>query len=73
LSDGAIKMISRMDEQPTSLFESLFRIRNFYKERRRGLTMIDPDLDSRNGEGRKYRTPKKRKLVNSLKRERDVC
>jgi hypothetical protein len=55
-------MISRIDEQPTSLSESLFRFRTFFKDRRsgrdrrRGSTMIDPGLDRRKGERRKNRT-----------------
>jgi hypothetical protein len=53
-------MISRIDEQPTPLDKPLFRFRNFYKDRRsgqdrrRGSTMIDPALDRRKGERRKY-------------------
>lgn len=58
-------MISRIDEQPTSSGESLFRFRTFYKDRRsgqdrrRGSTMIDPALDRRKRERRKGRTQKK--------------
>ena len=58
-------MISRIDEQPTSLGESLFRFRTFYKDRRswrdrrRCSTMIDPGLDRRKGERRKNRTREK--------------
>jgi hypothetical protein len=58
-------MISRIDEQPTSIDKPLFRFRNFYKDRRsgqdrrRGSTMIDPALDRRKGERRKYRTQEK--------------
>lgn len=58
-------MISRIDEQPTSLGESLFRFRTFYKDRRngqdrrRGSTMIDPALDRRKRERRKGRIQEK--------------
>jgi hypothetical protein len=58
-------MISRIDEQPTSLDKPLLRFRNFYKDqrsgqdRRRGSTMIDPALDRRKGERRRYRTQEK--------------
>jgi hypothetical protein len=57
-------MISRIDEQPTSIDKPLFRFRNFYKDRRsgqdrrRGSTMIDPALDRRKRERRKYRAEK---------------
>jgi hypothetical protein len=57
-------MISRIDEQPTSIDKPLFRFRNFYKDRRsgqdrrRGSTMIDPALDRRKGERKKYRAEK---------------
>ena len=57
-------MISRIDEQPTSLDKPLFRFRNFYKDRRsgqdrrRGSTMIDPAFDRRKRERRKYRADK---------------
>ena len=54
-------MISRIDEQPTSISESSLRFRNLFKDRRsgqdrrRGLTMMDPGLDRRKGERRKFR------------------
>jgi hypothetical protein len=55
-------MISRVDEQPTPLDKPLFRFRHLFKDRRsgqdrrRGSTMMDPALDRRKGERRKYRT-----------------
>lgn len=57
-------MIPRIDEQPTSLDEPLFRFGNFYedrrsgRDRRKGSTMIGPALDRRKGERRKYRARK---------------
>lgn len=58
-------MISRIDEQPTSLDKPLLKFINFYKDRRsgqdrrNGSTMIDPALDRRKGERRRYRTQEK--------------
>ena len=58
---GGIKMISRIDEQPTPLEKPLLKFGHLYKDRRsgkdrrRGLTMIDPALDRRKRERRKYR------------------
>jgi hypothetical protein len=55
-------MISRIDEQPTSLDKPLLKFINFYKDRRsgqdrrNGSTMIDPALDRRKRERRKGRT-----------------
>jgi hypothetical protein len=59
-------MISRIDEQPTPIDKPLFRSRNFFKDRRngrdrrRGSTIIDPALDRRKRERRKYRTQKEK-------------
>jgi hypothetical protein len=55
-------MISRIDEQPTPIDKPLLKFRHLYKDRRsgqdrrRGSTMIDPALDRRKRERRKYRT-----------------
>ena len=55
-------MISRIDEQPTPADKPLFRFRYLYKDRRsgqdrrKGSTIIDPDLDRRKRARRKYRT-----------------
>jgi hypothetical protein len=60
-------MISRIDEQPTSISESPIRFRNLFKDkrsgqdRRRGSTMMEPGLDRRKGERRKFRTREQKK------------
>jgi hypothetical protein len=62
-------MISRIDEQPTPLDKPLFRFRHFYKDRRsgqdrrRGSTMMDPAMDRRKRERRKYRTDKNSQII----------
>ena len=54
-----MKPIDRIDEQPTAVDQPLLRIRNVYqdrrsgKDRRLGITYMDPELDRRKGERRK--------------------
>jgi len=53
-----MKSIDRIDEQPTAVDQPLLRLRNVYqdrrsgKDRRRGVTHMDPALDRRKGERR---------------------
>ena len=54
-----MKSIDRIDEQPTAVDQPLLRLRNVYqdrrsgKDRRMGVTHMDPALDRRKGERRK--------------------
>ena len=54
-----MKSIDRIDQQPTAVDQPLLRLRNVYqdrrsrKDRRRGITNMDPELDRRKGERRK--------------------
>ena len=54
-----MKSIDRIDQQPTAIDQPLLRIRNVYqdrrsgKDRRMGVTHMDPALDRRKGERRK--------------------
>jgi len=56
-----MKRISRIDEQPTALDQPLLGIRNVYQnrrngeDRRRGNTVMDPNVDRRKKERRKNR------------------
>ena len=53
-----MKSIDRIDEQPTAVDQPLLRLRNVYqdrrsgKDRRMGITHMDPALDRRKGERR---------------------
>jgi hypothetical protein len=53
-----MKSIDRIDQQPTALDQPLLRLRNVYqdrrsgKDRRLGVTHMDPTLDRRKGERR---------------------
>jgi hypothetical protein len=61
MDKGGIKMksIDRIDEQPTAVDQPLLRLRNVFqdrrsgKDRRMGVTHMDPALDRRKGERRK--------------------
>ena len=54
-----MKSIERIDQQPTAVDQPLLRLRNVIqnrrsgKDRRRGVTYMDPALDRRKGERRK--------------------
>jgi hypothetical protein len=54
-----MKSIDRIDEQPTIVDQPSLRLRNVYqnrrsgKDRRVGVTCMDPELDRRKGERRK--------------------
>jgi hypothetical protein len=51
-----MKSIDRIDQQPTAVDQPLLRLRNVYqdrrsgKDRRMGVTYMDPALDRRKGE-----------------------
>jgi thymidine kinase len=53
-----MKSIDRIDQQPTAVDQPLLRLRNVYqdrrsgKDRRMGVTHMDPALDRRKGERR---------------------
>jgi len=53
-----MKSIDRIDEQPTAVDQPLLRLRNVFqdrrsgKDRRMGITHMDPALDRRKGERR---------------------
>jgi hypothetical protein len=64
-----MKSIDRIDEQPTAVDQPLMRLRNVFqdrrsgKDRRMGVTHMDPSLDRRKGERRKNsRREKERRL-----------
>ena len=54
-----MKSIDRIDQQPTAVDQPLLRLRNVFqdrrsgKDRRMGVTHMDPALDRRKGERRK--------------------
>ena len=54
-----MKSIDRIDQQPTAIDQPLLRLRNVFqdrrsgKDRRMGVTHMDPALDRRKGERRK--------------------
>ena len=54
-----MKSIDRVDEQPTAVDQPLMRLRNVFqdrrsgKDRRMGVTYLDPALERRKGERRK--------------------
>jgi hypothetical protein len=54
-----MKPIDRIDEQPTAVDQPLLRLRNVYqnrrsgKDRRIGITCMDPEFDRRKRERRK--------------------
>jgi hypothetical protein len=64
-----MKSIDRVDEQPTAVDQPLLRLRNVFqdrrsgKDRRMGVTHMDPALDRRKGERRKNsRREKERRM-----------
>ena len=65
-----MKSIDRIDQQPTAIDEPLMRLRNVFqdrrsgKDRRRGITHMDPVLDRRKGERRQNsRRGKERRMA----------
>ena len=56
-----MKSFDRIDEQPTAVDQPSLRLRNVFqdrrsgKDRRKGVTYMDPALDRRKGERRKNR------------------
>ena len=54
-----MKSIDRIDQQPTAVDQPSLRLRNVFhnrrsgKDRRVGITYMDPELDRRKGERRK--------------------
>jgi hypothetical protein len=64
-----MKSIDRIDQQPTVIDQPLLRLRNVYqdrrsgKDRRMGVTHMDPALDRRKGERRNnHRRQKDRRM-----------
>ena len=66
-----MKSIDRIDQQPTAVDQPLLRLRNVYqdrrsgKDRRMGITHMDPALDRRRGERRQNirREKERRKAI----------
>jgi hypothetical protein len=64
-----MKSIDRIDQQPTSIDQPLLRLRNIYqdrrsgKDRRMGVTHMDPALDRRKGERRKNSRREKERRI----------
>jgi hypothetical protein len=67
-----MKSIDRIDQQPTAIDQPLLRLRNVFqdrrsgKDRRMGITHMDPALDRRKGERRQNsRREKERRMETS--------
>jgi hypothetical protein len=67
-----MKSIDRIDQQPTAIDQPLLRLRNVYqdrrsgKDRRMGVTYMDPARDRRKGERRQdSRREKERRLASA--------
>jgi len=64
-----MKSIDRIDQQPTAIDQPLLRLRNVYqdrrsgKDRRMGVTHMDPALDRRKGERRKNSRREKERRI----------
>ena len=64
-----MKSIDRIDQQPTAIDQPLLRLRNVYqdrrsgKDRRMGVTHMDPAMDRRKGERRKNSRRKKERRM----------
>ena len=73
---GEIKMksIDRIDQQPTAVDQPLLRLRNVYqdrrsgKDRRMGITHMDPALDRRKGERRQNTRREKDRRIEAIDR-----
>ena len=67
-----MKSIDRIDQQPTAIDQPLLRLRNVYqdrrsgKDRRMGVTHMDPALDRRKGERRKNSRREKDRRVGGM-------
>ena len=74
-----MKSIDRIDQQPTAVDQPLLRLRNVFqdrrsgKDRRMGVTHMDPALDRRKGERRKNsrRVQERRTEANRKRLEQD--
>ena len=64
-----MKSIDRIDQQPTAIDQPLLRLRNVYqdrrsgKDRRMGITYMDPAKDRRKGERRKNSRREKERRI----------
>ena len=64
-----MKSIDRIDQQPTAIDQPLMRLRNVFqdrrsgKDRRMGVTHMDPALDRRKGERRKNSRREKERRI----------
>jgi hypothetical protein len=69
-----MKSIDRIDQQPTAVDQPLLRLRNVYqdrrsgKDRRMGVTHMDPALDRRKGERRKNNRREKERRMEATDR-----
>ena len=68
-----MKSIDRIDQQPTAIDQPLLRIRNVYqdrrsgKDRRLGVTHMDPALDRRKGERRQNTRREKNRRAETIR------
>lgn len=69
-----MKSIDRIDQQPTAIDQPLMRLRNVFqdrrsgKDRRMGVTHMDPALDRRKGERRKNSRREKERRTKAIDR-----
>ena len=69
-----MKSIDRVDEQPTAVDQPLMRLRNVFqdrrsgKDRRKGVTHMDPALDRRKGERRQNARRAKERRIQAVDR-----
>ena len=67
-----MKSIDRIDQQPTAVDQPLLRLRNVYqdrrsgKDRRMGVTHMDPALDRRKGERRRNSRREKNRRAEAI-------
>ena len=70
-----MKSIDRIDQQPTAVDQPLLRIRNVYqdrrsgKDRRMGVTYMDPVLDRRKGERRQNTRREKDRRAEAIRKD----
>ena len=70
-----MKSIDRIDQQPTAVDQPLLRIRNVYqdrrsgKDRRMGVTYMDPALDRRKGERRQNTRREKERRAEAIRKD----
>jgi hypothetical protein len=73
-----MKSIDRIDQQPTAIDQPLLRLRNVYqdrrsgKDRRMGVTHMDPALDRRKGERRKNNRREKERRMGATNMDMDT-